>query len=74
MGEESFTTSSVYGRTFLTGMGAPVEAGSAMSIQVSDFSAPFERKQRPAHYGFLVSICAPDSSMAHRELTIWGAL
>ena len=45
MGEESFTTSPVYGRTFLTGTGAPVEAGSGMSIQVSDFSAPFEKTE-----------------------------
>ena len=42
MGEESFTTSSVYSRTFFTGKGAPVEAGSRVSIWVSDFSAPFE--------------------------------
>ena len=42
MGEESFTTSSVYGRTIFPGKGAAVEAGFRVSIRVSDFSAPFE--------------------------------
>ena len=43
IGEESFTTSSsVYGRTFSPGKEAPIETGSRMSIQVFDFSAPFE--------------------------------
>ena len=41
MGEESFTTSSVYGRTFFPAKGAPVEVGSRVSIWVSYFSAPF---------------------------------
>ena len=42
MGLEPFTKSSVYGRTFFPGNGASVEAGSRVSIWVSDFSAPLE--------------------------------
>ena len=42
MAEESFITSSVYGRTFFPGKAAPAKAGFRVPIWVSNFSAPFE--------------------------------